>query len=69
MQKVFSEGIFFWKGHVAIGLNSSEVIHANGFHMKTFVEKRKSAIQRIYFEEGMLIAKFFIFQLFNFILI
>lgn len=56
---VFCRGdIFFWKRHVGIGLNSNEIIHANGFHMKTIVEKRKTAIDRIYFEEGELIAKY-----------
>ncbi|MDA9114024.1 C40 family peptidase [Alphaproteobacteria bacterium] len=52
--------VFFWKRHVGIGLNPNEIIHSNGFHMKTTIEKREKALERIYLEEGNLIAKYHI---------
>ncbi len=57
--KIFKRGdIYFWKGHVGIGLDPDFIIHANGFHMKTIIEKRKDALDRIYHEEGPLIVKY-----------
>ena len=52
--------MFFWKRHVGIGLNPNDIIHSNGFHMKTTIEKREQALERIYLEEGNLIAKYHI---------
>ena len=39
--------IIFWKGHVAIILKKTQLIHANAFHMSVKVEKIESALKRI----------------------
>ena len=39
--------LVFWKGHVAIGLDSTRIIHANGSHMMVAIEPLDSAISRI----------------------
>ena len=31
--------LIFWKGHVAIAINKTEIIHSNAFHMKVAIEK------------------------------
>ena len=31
--------LIFWKGHVAIAINKSQIIHANAYHMKVTIEK------------------------------
>lgn len=39
--------LVFWRGHVAIGLDETRIVHANGFHMATAVEPLEAAIARI----------------------
>jgi cell wall-associated NlpC family hydrolase len=39
--------LVFWKGHVAIGLDETRVVHANGHHMMVAVEPLDEAIGRI----------------------
>jgi cell wall-associated NlpC family hydrolase len=39
--------LVFWNGHVAIGLDETRVVHANGFHMMVAVEPLETAIGRI----------------------
>ena len=39
--------LVFWNGHVAIGLDASRIVHANGFHMAVAVEPLDGAIARI----------------------
>lgn len=44
----FARGdLVFWKGHVAIGLDGTRIIHANGHHMCVAVEPLEAAIERI----------------------
>jgi cell wall-associated NlpC family hydrolase len=44
----FARGdLVFWNGHVAIGLDETRVVHANGFHMMVAVEPLETAIGRI----------------------
>ena len=37
----------FWKGHVAIGLDSERIVHANAHHMAVAIEPLNAAIERI----------------------
>ena len=39
--------LVFWKGHVAMGLDATRIIHANGFHMMVAIEPLEGAIGRI----------------------
>jgi cell wall-associated NlpC family hydrolase len=39
--------LVFWNGHVAIGLDGANVVHANGFHMAVAIEPLETAITRI----------------------
>jgi hypothetical protein len=39
--------LVFWKGHVAIGLDGTRIVHANGHHMMTVIEPLDQAIARI----------------------
>lgn len=39
--------LFFWKGHVAIAVDASSLIHANAYHMACAYEPIVSAIARI----------------------
>jgi cell wall-associated NlpC family hydrolase len=39
--------LVFWNGHVAIGLDETCVVHANGFHMAVAIESLETAIARI----------------------
>ena len=39
--------LIFWKGHVAIAINKTEIIHSNAFHMKVAIEKFNEAKLRI----------------------
>lgn len=39
--------VIFWKDHVAIAVNTQQIIHANAFHMKTCVEDFFDANKRI----------------------
>jgi cell wall-associated NlpC family hydrolase len=38
--------IVFWKGHVGIMVNDTDIIHANAFHMKTVIESLTDVISR-----------------------
>lgn len=40
--------LVFWKGHVAIMINDSHIIHANAHHMKVAIEPLVEAIERIH---------------------
>jgi cell wall-associated NlpC family hydrolase len=39
--------LVFWKGHVAIGLDATRIVHANGHHMMVAVEPLETAVARI----------------------
>ncbi len=39
--------LVFWKGHVAMMLDDTRIIHANAYHMRVFVEPLSKAIDRI----------------------
>ena len=39
--------LVFWKGHVAIMVDESNIIHANAHHMKVAVEPLAAAVNRI----------------------
>ena len=39
--------LVFWKGHVAMGLDSGRIVHANGHHMAVAIEPLDEAIARI----------------------
>jgi len=44
----FARGdLVFWKGHVALGLDETRIIHANAHHMAVAVEPLDEAIERI----------------------
>lgn len=47
-REAFGRGdLVFWRGHVAIGLDSARVVHANGHHMAVAIEPLDAAIGRI----------------------
>ncbi|MDB5463633.1 MAG: cell wall-associated hydrolase [Phenylobacterium sp.] len=39
--------LVFWKGHVAIGLDETRIVHANGHHMMAAIEPLEAAVARI----------------------
>ena len=39
--------LIFWKGHVAIAINKSQIIHANAYHMKVTIETLETVKKRI----------------------
>ena len=39
--------LIFWKGHVAIVVDSNSIIHANAFHKKVALEPTQEAIERL----------------------
>jgi cell wall-associated NlpC family hydrolase len=39
--------LVFWKGHVAIGLDETRIVHANAWHMAVAIEPLEAAITRI----------------------
>jgi cell wall-associated NlpC family hydrolase len=47
-RQAFGRGdLVFWNGHVAIGLDGTRVVHANGHHMMVAIEPLETAIERI----------------------
>jgi cell wall-associated NlpC family hydrolase len=47
-RKDFGRGdLVFWRGHVAIGLDETRIVHANGHHMMVAIEPLETAIGRI----------------------
>ena len=44
--------LVFWKGHVAMMIDNSNIIHANAFHMKTAIEPLSTAKKRILKSKG-----------------
>ena len=44
--------LVFWKGHVAMMIDNSNIIHANAFHMKTAIESLSTAKKRILKSNG-----------------
>lgn len=44
--------LFFWKGHVAVAVDESRIIHANGFHMAVSYEGIADAMARIADQDG-----------------
>ena len=44
--------LIFWKGHVAMMIDSLNIIHANAFHMKTAIEPLSKAKKRILQSNG-----------------
>ena len=54
--KVIEKGsILFWKGHVAIALSKSKIIHSNAYHMEVKIESLENAIKRISLNSGKII--------------
>ncbi|MDI7775438.1 NlpC/P60 family protein [Asticcacaulis sp. EMRT-3] len=47
MQNLRRGDLVFWKGHVAIMVDDSHIIHANAHHMKVAIEPLHTAIARI----------------------
>ena len=47
--------LLFWKGHVAISISKTKVIHSNAHHMKVTIEKLNDVKRRIEKTEGRLI--------------
>ena len=47
--------LIFWKGHVAIAINKTEIIHSNAYHMKVAIEKFGEAKKRIESSYGQII--------------
>ena len=39
--------LVFWRGHMAIGLDETRIVHANGHHMAVAIEPLDIAIKRI----------------------
>jgi cell wall-associated NlpC family hydrolase len=39
--------LVFWRGHMAIGLDETRIVHANGYHMAVAIEPLDVAIARI----------------------
>ena len=39
--------IIFWRGHVAIILSKTKLIHANAFHMSVKIESIETVLKRI----------------------
>lgn len=39
--------VIFWRGHVGIMVDSSNILHANAFHMKTVIEPLRDVIIRM----------------------
>jgi len=47
-RQAFGRGdLVFWKGHVAIGLDASRILHANAHHMAVAIEPLDAALERI----------------------
>lgn len=47
-RKEFGRGdLVFWEGHVAIGLDETRIVHANGHHMMVAIEPLETAVARI----------------------
>jgi len=46
-EPVLRGDLYFWKGHVAMALNATELIHVNAFHMAITVEPIDATIRRI----------------------
>ena len=44
--------LVFWKGHVAMMIDNSNIIHANAFHMKTAIEPLSTEKKRILKSNG-----------------
>ena len=44
--------LVFWKGHVAMMVDSKNIIHANAFHMRTTIESLSTAKKRIFKSNG-----------------
>ena len=44
--------LVFWKGHVAMMIDNSNIIHSNAFHMKTAIEPLSTAKKRILKSNG-----------------
>ena len=47
--------LIFWKGHVAIAINKTEIIHSNAYHMKVAIEQFRDAKKRIENSYGKII--------------
>jgi len=47
-RKDFRRGdLVFWRGHVAIALDDTRIVHANGHHMMVAIEPLETALERI----------------------
>jgi cell wall-associated NlpC family hydrolase len=47
-REAFGRGdLVFWRGHMAIGLDETRIVHANGHHMAVAIEPLDTAINRI----------------------
>ena len=58
-KKIFKKGdIIFWKGHVAICINSKKLIHAYGPEKKVLIMPIKETIDRIEKTANLVIKKY-----------
>jgi len=47
LDQIIRGDLIFWKGHAAIAMSETMMIHANGHHMMVAVEPIREAVQRI----------------------
>tara|TARA_B100001778_G_C18487995_1_gene583657 strand:- start:74 stop:904 length:831 start_codon:yes stop_codon:yes gene_type:complete len=47
--------LIFWKGHIAMMIDDKNIIHANAYHMKTYIEPLNVAQKRILRTNGNII--------------
>ena len=45
--KLLRNDLVFWKGHVGLMLDDTNLVHANGYHMQVVIEPLAKAIKRI----------------------
>ena len=56
VNKIKRGTLIFWKGHVALAINDTHILHANAYHMKTKKELFEEAENRIFKECGAIIS-------------
>jgi cell wall-associated NlpC family hydrolase len=47
LDQIIRGDLIFWKGHAAIAMSETMMIHANGYHMMVAVEPIRQAVERI----------------------
>lgn len=62
--KLLNRGVLiFWQGHVGVMTNKKDILHSNGFFMKTIVEDLKTAEDRIEKSYGKIVKLINTFQI------